>query len=74
MFTDKKNKHNNKYGYQVDITKPKYRELYERYKKYKNIPGVRVTGIFDDLTEKSVLSLQKRYQLLHYFNYLINQL
>ena len=28
----------NKYGYQVDITKPKYRELYERYKKYKNIP------------------------------------
>lgn len=29
---------NNKYGYRVDITKPKYRELYERYKKYKNIP------------------------------------
>lgn len=29
----------NKYGYQVDITKPKYRELYERYKKYKNIPA-----------------------------------
>ena len=29
---------NNKYGYQVDITNPKYRELYERYKKYKNIP------------------------------------
>lgn len=27
-----------KYGYQVDITKPKYRELYDRYKKYKNIP------------------------------------
>lgn len=38
MFTDKKNRHSNKYGYQVDITKPKYRELYERYKKYKNIP------------------------------------
>lgn len=30
---------NNKYGYQVDITEPKYRELYERYKKYKNIPA-----------------------------------
>lgn len=30
---------NNKYGYRVDITKPKYRELYERYKKYKNIPA-----------------------------------
>ena len=29
---------NNKYGYQVDITKPKYRNLYDRYKKYKNIP------------------------------------
>lgn len=28
----------NKYGYQVDITKLEYRELYERYKKYKNIP------------------------------------
>ena len=27
-----------KYGYQVDITKPKYRNLYDRYKKYKNIP------------------------------------
>lgn len=30
---------NNKYGYQVDITKPKYRNLYDRYKKYKNIPA-----------------------------------
>lgn len=29
---------NNKYGYQVDIAKPKYRNLYDRYKKYKNIP------------------------------------
>lgn len=29
---------NNKYGYQVDITKPKYRELYERYKKWKGLP------------------------------------
>ena len=28
----------NKYGYQVDITKPKYRELYERYKKWKGFP------------------------------------
>ena len=29
---------NNKYGYQVDITEPKYRELYERYKKWKGLP------------------------------------
>lgn len=29
---------NNKYGYQVDITKPKYRELYERYKEWKGLP------------------------------------
>ena len=29
---------NNKYGYRVDITEPKYRDLYDRYKKYKNIP------------------------------------
>lgn len=29
---------NNKYGYQVDITNPKYRELYERYKKWKGLP------------------------------------
>ena len=29
---------NNKYGYRVDITKPKYRELYERYKKWKGFP------------------------------------
>ena len=35
--------------------------LYKVCEKYKNIPGVRVTGIFDDLTEKSVLSLQKRF-------------
>ena len=27
----------------------------------KSIPGVRVNGIFDDLTEKSVLKLQKDY-------------
>ena len=26
-----------------------------------SIPGVRVNGIFDDLTEKSVLKLQKDY-------------
>lgn len=29
---------NNPYGYRVDIKKPKYRELYERYKKWKGIP------------------------------------
>lgn len=26
------------YGYKVDISKPKYRTLYERYKKWKKIP------------------------------------
>lgn len=35
--------------------------LYQVCVKYKNIPGVKVTGIFDDLTEKSVLSLQRRF-------------
>ena len=29
---------NNPYGYRVDITKKEYRELYDRYKKWKNIP------------------------------------
>ncbi len=35
--------------------------LYIICEKYKNIPGVRVSGVFDDLTEKSVISLQKRF-------------
>lgn len=29
----------NRYGYQVDITEPKYRKLYDRYKKWKGIPA-----------------------------------
>lgn len=29
---------NNPYGYRVDITKPKYRELYDRYRKWKGMP------------------------------------
>ena len=29
----------NKYGYRVDITKPKYRKLYDRYKKWREIPA-----------------------------------
>lgn len=29
----------NKYGYRVDITKPKYRKLYNRYKKWRGIPA-----------------------------------
>lgn len=33
--------------------------LYEICKKYKNIPGVRVNGIFDDLTLASVKKIQK---------------
>lgn len=27
-----------KYGYRIDISKPKYRDLYDRYKKWKGIP------------------------------------
>ena len=37
--------------------------LYLVCEKYKNIPGVRVTGIFDDLTEKSVYVLQKLFNI-----------
>ena len=37
--------------------------LYQVCVKYKNIPGVRVTGVFDDLTESSVLNLQKRFNI-----------
>ena len=35
--------------------------LYKICRFDKSIPGVRVSGIFDDLTEKSVLKLQKDY-------------
>ena len=37
--------------------------LYIVCEKYKNIPGVRVTGIFDDLTEKSVYVLQRKFNI-----------
>ena len=37
--------------------------LYQVCIKYKNIPGVRVTGVFDDLTESSVLKLQKDFNI-----------
>ena len=37
--------------------------LYQVCIKYKNIPGVRVTGIFDDLTESSVLTLQNKFDI-----------
>lgn len=51
---------NNKYGYQVDITKPKYRELYERYKKYKNIPRWCPLSDYERLEfEKFVLNRRK---------------
>lgn len=30
-------------------------------KKFKNIPGIRVSGIFDELMEKSILKLQKDF-------------
>ncbi len=35
--------------------------LYEICRRDKSIPGVRVNGIFDELTEKSVLKLQSDY-------------
>ena len=31
--------------------------------KFKNIPGVRVSGIFDDIMEKSVMKIQSLYNL-----------
>ena len=37
--------------------------LYQVCQKYKNIPGVRVTGIFDDLTESSVITLQNKFDI-----------
>lgn len=37
--------------------------LYQICQKYKNIPGVRVSGVFDDLTERSVINLQKRFNI-----------
>lgn len=39
------------------------RYLYVICTKYKNIPGVRVTGVFDDLTESSVITLQKKFDI-----------
>ena len=32
-------------------------------RKFSNIPGVRVTGTFDDLTEQSILKLQNDFNL-----------
>ena len=37
--------------------------LYQICNKYKNIPGVKVTGIFDNLTEKSVITLQNYFDI-----------
>ncbi len=36
--------------------------LFEICKKYKDIPGVIVNGVFDELTEQSVLKIQKIYK------------
>ena len=30
-------------------------------KKFKNIPGIRVSGVFDELMESSILKLQKDF-------------
>ena len=37
--------------------------LYQICNRYRNIPGVKVTGIFDDLTEQSVVTLQKVFDI-----------
>ena len=39
------------------------RFLYIICNKTKSIPGVIVNGVFDNLTEQSVKSIQRRYQL-----------
>ena len=31
--------------------------------KFKNIPGVRVSGIFDDLMERSVMKIQELFDI-----------
>lgn len=50
-------------GISGDDVRKLQRYLYEICEKYKNIPGVRVTGVFDDLTESSVLTLQKLFNI-----------
>ncbi len=37
--------------------------LYRVCEKFKNIPGVRVSGVYDDLTESSVNTLQKVFDM-----------
>lgn len=37
--------------------------LYKICVKYKSIPGVRINGVFDELTEASVMKLQERFDL-----------
>ena len=52
---------NNKYGYQVDITKPKYRNLYDRYKNWKGIPRWCPLSDYERLEfEKFVLNRKER--------------
>lgn len=52
---------NNPYGYRVDITKKEHRELYERYKKWKNIPRWCPLSDFERLEfERYVLGKEKR--------------
>ena len=46
-------------GMRGDDVRTLQRFLLTICRKFKNIPGVRVTGIFDELTESSILKLQE---------------
>lgn len=52
---------NNPYGYRVDISKAKNKELYERYKKWKGIPRWCPLSDYERLEfEKFVLNRKER--------------
>lgn len=48
-------------GFKGDDVTRLQKFLYTICKKYKSIPGVRVTGVFDDLTKQSVEAIQRRF-------------
>jgi len=50
-------------GMRGDDVRTLQRFLLTICRKFKNIPGVRVTGIFDELTESSILKLQEELGL-----------
>ena len=50
-------------GMRGDDVKTIQKFLLKICQKFKNIPGVRVSGIFDDIMEKSVMKIQSLYNL-----------